>query len=776
MQIQMNQTKKIFAGYAVCVSLLSGCGGGGNGSDIAGEGEKDQFAAATAQLERGVFLDSPVQGLQFRTETQQGVTSAEGGFVYLSGESVVFSVGGMEFEEVPAQATMTPMELAKTDDIESPEVVNILRLLQTIDEDNNPDNGIVIPQAARDNVLAPSFSFGGSVDMDTVISNAITQTYGEEREIVDSEAAVDHLIDTLTERAGDPQAADWDVEFLYLVEDDLAFDGSYLSIRETDFELNLNNVWQYGTIVEHFGVFELDGDIDRQFFTPGFDAAGEKAGCLAMRPYAVTECQDNGQLYKVFSSEAAAKEYSDLQLAANSAESTNTAEPTEPEIQAALPETENTTDADPSNPDLLAPEDIFPGCSADLIDEDGDQYGWESGETCYFVPSTTDTSVPGDTTDAEAAPETDSEDTTESGATDSATETELTLVTTSNCPIEPLRAPATFSVFAAEPAGCTWTPFDTGPFWIWGSNTNRDLSNNTVTDVVGGVHQGDFKHSCIDVASGREIIVTAHCEVTVDAAPGIEAITDLFFLTGQSNAASLQTAYDATLDAVDHRVFAYTDTGWQLADLHQFWEQDIPGNYSIQYPERSPYNSIVFQVAKSIAAKSDRLVGLVVLTAPGEGISHWDYNSDFFIQMREKATAALNALPNKSSFDGMLWLQGETDWLLEGSADPGATGFSDKNSDFYRNYYPNKLFQLISNLRSENWFGFDGKFICAETKKAELNAHLMALNSDNDNHSGCALASDLGTRRSDPYGSHFSAESLRVLGGRIADIYLGMLP
>lgn len=765
----MNQINKTSVGCALCFSLLTACGGGGNDdnvtdTDTASTASKAS-TASTAQLLRGVFLDSPVQGLQFRTETQQGLTGAEGGFVYLPGESVVFGLGELEFAQVPAQPTMTPMELAGTDDIESPEVVNILRLLQSIDEDGDPDNGIVIPPAAHDNVLAPAFSFAGSVDMDTVIGNVITQTYGVEREIVDAQKAVDHLIDTLSERASDPLAASWDVEFLYLVEDDQVFDGSYLSIREADFELNLNNVWQYGTIGENSGVFELVGDNDRQFFAPGLDAQGSRAGCLASRPYAVAECNGSGQLFSVFDSEAAAKEFSDLQLAASAGGAAETVEQTEPEFQAALTGTEEGANGEAPNPDLLTPEDLFPACSASLVDEDGDQYGWENNGTCYFVTPT----------EAESTEETASAEETPASTPVEAVPPTPTLVTTTDCPAAPPRAPATFSVFAAEPAGCSWTPFTNEPVWTWG-NSNYDLTNNSVTDTVGGLHQGNFKHSCIDVASGKEVIVTAYCEVTVDAAPGVEAITDLFFLTGQSNAASLQTAYDATLDAADQRVFAYTDTGWQVADLHQFWEQDLPGNYSIQYPERSPYNNIAFQVARSIASKSDRVVGLVVLTAPGEGISHWDYNSDFFVQVREKATAALNELPNKNSFDGMLWLQGETDWLLEGTADPGATGFTDKSSDFYLNYYPNKLFQLISNLRSESWFGLDGKFLCAETKKAALNAHLMALNSDADAFSGCAQASDLGTRASDPYGSHFSAESLRILGGRIADVYLGMVP
>ena len=51
----------------------------------------------------------------------------------------------------------------------------------------------------------------------------------------------------------------------------------------------------------------------------------------------------------------------------------------------------------------------------------------------------------------------------------------------------------------------------------------------------------------------------------------------------------------------------------------------------------------------------------------------------------------------------------------------------------------------------------------------------MALNLDQDSFTGCAAAADLDTRESDPFGSHFSATSLRILGGRIADVYLEMV-
>ena len=206
--------------------------------------------------------------------------------------------------------------------------------------------------------------------------------------------------------------------------------------------------------------------------------------------------------------------------------------------------------------------------------------------------------------------------------------------------------------------------------------------------------------------------------------------------------------------------------------MYQFWDVNLPSNYASATDGREPFNNLVFQIGKSLTAKSDRVVGIILVAAPGAGIRNWDYNSAFYRKIRNKVTLALAALPQKETVDAMIWMQGETDWLAEGTADPNATGFASTDSDFYRNYYPNKLNQLVANLRSEWWYGREAQFICGETKKTDLNHHLMALNDDGDERTSCAQASDLTTRESDPFGNHFSANSLRTLGGRIAELYL----
>ena len=166
----------------------------------------------------------------------------------------------------------------------------------------------------------------------------------------------------------------------------------------------------------------------------------------------------------------------------------------------------------------------------------------------------------------------------------------------------------------------------------------------------------------------------------------------------------------------------------------------------MQDPTRSPYNNLAFQFAKSVVQNDpDRVVGIVVAGAPGEGIQHWDANSSFSQTVETKVLAAINAHGTKSELDGILWHQGETDWQFHGTSDPDAS--TSERSD--PEYYPDKLNGLIARLRNQSWFSNQKPFICGETKQAPVNARLMNLNVNGDPWTACVAASDLTTREMD---------------------------
>ena len=90
------------------------------------------------ELLRGVFSDSPVAGLNYATQSTGGVTDADGVFYYREGEEVVFRIGRMALPAVFASPMVTPLDMTVEGEIDDPVVVNIARLLQSLDEDADP--------------------------------------------------------------------------------------------------------------------------------------------------------------------------------------------------------------------------------------------------------------------------------------------------------------------------------------------------------------------------------------------------------------------------------------------------------------------------------------------------------------------------------------------------------------------------------------------------------------------------------------------------------------
>ena len=236
----------------------------------------------------------------------------------------------------------------------------------------------------------------------------------------------------------------------------------------------------------------------------------------------------------------------------------------------------------------------------------------------------------------------------------------------------------------------------------------------------------------------------------VPANPTPADITDLVLITGQSNALGAGTDFDHTIDAPNKRVFAYTSNGWEIADLHQVWDL---GWFPRTNPGTDPSNNFSLHFGKKLAElDSQRVVGFILITAPGKAIKHWGVNGKFFNEIRDKVSNAINELPAKSSIDGILWHQGESDGRDDDS-------------------YSGALYELIANFRNESWYEFEQPFICGDTATSPVNQQLRKLNRDQDPWTACILAQGLPTRDD---GAHFNAEALRIIGERYADKFFEM--
>ncbi len=166
---------------ATALAVLAGCSSGGS----------DETEAKT-----GVFIDSAVEGLFYSTASQSGTTDADGTFTYLAGEVVSFYIGDILIGSAEGQDVLTPLEFVPDAvDASHPEVTNILRFLQSLDEDGDPDNGITISELTITQAQSQSLDFTLTEDDFETAANALLGllTGGEVIELIDVAAALEHF-------------------------------------------------------------------------------------------------------------------------------------------------------------------------------------------------------------------------------------------------------------------------------------------------------------------------------------------------------------------------------------------------------------------------------------------------------------------------------------------------------------------------------------------------------------------------------------------------------
>ena len=124
----------------LAVAGIAACGGGGGGGAPTGSSTKT-----------GYFIDSAVEGLEYSSENSSGVTGADGSFKYEDGKPVTFKIGGITLGSVMvSNGRIFPVDLISgATDESNPKVTLIAQVLQSLDSDRNPANGITINDNTR---------------------------------------------------------------------------------------------------------------------------------------------------------------------------------------------------------------------------------------------------------------------------------------------------------------------------------------------------------------------------------------------------------------------------------------------------------------------------------------------------------------------------------------------------------------------------------------------------------------------------------------------------
>lgn len=144
-------------------------------------------------VNEGVFWDGPVRGLAYVSGEQSGFTDDEGRFMYEDGKTVTFMVGDIVIGKAPASPIMTPADLVPDDrGYMDTTVANIVRFLETLDEDENPYNGIDIEANERYDDESIDFTLS-EASFETEVEELVDEVFGDQRDLVSLQSAMDHF-------------------------------------------------------------------------------------------------------------------------------------------------------------------------------------------------------------------------------------------------------------------------------------------------------------------------------------------------------------------------------------------------------------------------------------------------------------------------------------------------------------------------------------------------------------------------------------------------------
>jgi hypothetical protein len=181
-------------------------------SSSSSDKEKDEPTVVLGIVD-GQLVDAPVEGVQYESGALRGITGPAGEFRYERGGLVRFHIGDIPLgRPVPGKALMTPQDLVGGASLDSTPVINLGRLLQSLDAVAG-DERITIPAQVRERALASNPGLAGVIEYldyadETRFVNSASQLlavlsegYPHTLVLVDAVTALAHMRESLV-RAG----------------------------------------------------------------------------------------------------------------------------------------------------------------------------------------------------------------------------------------------------------------------------------------------------------------------------------------------------------------------------------------------------------------------------------------------------------------------------------------------------------------------------------------------------------------------------------------------
>ena len=194
--IQRTRHLRLFT-LPIMLTVLAACGGGSG---------PEAVPATPRPSLTGILVDSPLSGVTWETaEGRSGLTNPAGEFNYTvsSGsftDTITFSIGDIVLGTVPGAPYISMVELTSSFSPTDRAVLNQLVFLQSIDADQNPNNGIEVTEATRDAAIGRTLDFDAP-DFDTQVS-AMVAAIAPGNQVVSESDALDHFYTTYADLGG----------------------------------------------------------------------------------------------------------------------------------------------------------------------------------------------------------------------------------------------------------------------------------------------------------------------------------------------------------------------------------------------------------------------------------------------------------------------------------------------------------------------------------------------------------------------------------------------
>ena len=177
-----------------------------SGGDSRDSDKKDENAGLTVVVDDGRLIDAPVEGVSYQSGSRAGSTGSSGEFQYEVGNTIRFFIGDIALgRAVRGKSVITPLDLVVDGATDTPAVINIARLLQSLDSD--PGDGVItIPAAVRAAAARSNVALSSSIEFldfsnATAFVNAashlvavLTRDYPFTAVLVDADNARAHMI------------------------------------------------------------------------------------------------------------------------------------------------------------------------------------------------------------------------------------------------------------------------------------------------------------------------------------------------------------------------------------------------------------------------------------------------------------------------------------------------------------------------------------------------------------------------------------------------------